>query len=41
MEEALGEDFKETWVITNPNAPMLIMSDIKINKIKRVTVIMA
>ena len=27
-EESLGEDFKDTWVILNPNAPNNFMSDI-------------
>ena len=27
-QEALGEDFKETWVAVNPNSPMPFMSDI-------------
>ena len=26
-QEALGEDFKETWVRFNPNSPMIFMSD--------------
>ena len=41
MDEALGEDFKYTWVRVKPNSTITFMSDIKMNKMKRAIVILA
>ena len=40
-KEALGVNFKKTWVRLNPNSPMSFISDIKNEETNRVIVITA
>ena len=39
-QEALGEGFREIWVIVNTNSPMPFMSDITNKKMNRMIVTM-